>query len=151
MPLYLFGAWLPLPPASPFWPGVGGLSIEAEATLRLPPGPLPVARGRGGRLGPFLRTARGGRRRRRRRRRHEKPGGRHLRGEGAQRLGVRSGGRLRRPLGPREPSPRWTVESCFVASRKPGKDGLGPGSRLHARGSLPEPQSRRLSPLTLRI
>uniref|UniRef100_A0A4W2CNJ5 SRR1-like domain-containing protein n=1 Tax=Bos indicus x Bos taurus TaxID=30522 RepID=A0A4W2CNJ5_BOBOX len=56
---------------------------------------------------------------RRRRRRHEKPGGRHLRGEGAQRLGVRSGGRLRRPLGPREPSPRWTVESCFVASRKP--------------------------------
>ena len=73
MPLYLFGAWLPLPPASPFWPGVGGLSIEAEATLRLPPGPLPVARGRGGRLGPFLRTARGGRRRRRRRRRRPPP------------------------------------------------------------------------------
>lgn len=53
MPLLFIWHLAPPPSYKPFWPGVGGVSIEAEATLRLPPGPSPVARGRGGGGTPF--------------------------------------------------------------------------------------------------
>lgn len=138
----LFGAWLLLPPASPFWPRDGGVSIEAEATLRLPPGP-PVARGRGGGRAPFraLRVVGGG-----------GGGSRALGPSRARQRLAQSGRGIRALIGPRQSQSaraqallqQWwggaSGEGGRLGARGPGSGvGGGPGIRAVAYRSPASP------------